>query len=401
MTETEWTKVEGMVIAPNLEPKSLAEALQARSVVAQIEWYAQTPELVGIRVATDDQGNVATLSKRATNPRPGMPLGQLVAELAETFGAEVMIGDVSEDAIQGEGSDPVGELRSQQEELPVRIVEIGRTPASAVPLMAAFEGTDIAELELPADKRLLAAVLPPHRAGWYFGDAPLVTMTMSGDEFQAFFIAEDDPESVVTYNWGMTELMVSGAQGVDVSASPLIQEMVGSRADIQAIHDAVPGIDLDAAFAAAQLRGPAAVEGFVAALGLPSDLAAFLLGNNSLEQIRGAAVHRARGISNAIGRSVDMLIDERSDGSKFWDAYTGAVTSKPWLVPAATAVEAAGGVALVVLGRKRDGRRSAAGRLGTVLGSLMIVDAVAQNLLAKYTARRVHRREQRENLMRP
>lgn len=399
MTDIEWTRVEGMVIGSGLDPMELAKELADRSVVAELEWYAKTPELVGIRVATDGE-KVATLTKRGRVFHPGPSLDELVNELAKGLKVEVMIGGMTVDATPEESPTEIVDEPESTPKTPTRIIEIGHTPASAVPLMAAFEGVDIAELDLPEEKRLLASIVPAHRGGWYFGDVPVVTLTMDGDEFQAFLVPEDDPESVVTYNWGMKELLVAGAQGWDKTPES-VQHLVGARPEITAIHDAVPGIDAEAAFEATQLRGTAAVRKLVAALGLSSDVADFLLGTRSIDQISGASVHRARGISNAIGRSVDILIDERQEGSPFWDGYTNLVTSKSWLIPALTALEAVGGLALLIVSRKRDGSRSVAGKIGTVAGSLLMMDSVAQNALAKYMGLKANRRSERSERVQP
>ncbi len=391
MTDKTWERVEGMVIAPDLDPKKLAKDLKDRGVVAQLDWFQATPSLVGISVGVQD-GAVATLSKRGKHLKPGPQLVDLVGELAKSLRGEVMIGEASvfemdEDAPSVQEA---AETEQQNDEL-VRLVEIGRTPASAIPLLAAFEGVDIAEVQLPDDKRLLAAQLPGNRQDWYFGDLPLVVLSMRGDEFKAFFVEADDPESVVSYNWGMEELTVAGAQGWELEIPENVEVLVGTRADIETIHQAVPGVDVEAAVEASTLRGPAAVRKFVRALGLRSDIAEFLLGNIGVQQISGATVHQARGISNAIGRSVDIIIDEKQEGSKFWNVYTDLITSKPWLVPVVTSTEAIVGASLLFAGRKRDGARGGLAKVGTAAGVWLLVDSLAQAALAKYTAMRSYR----------
>lgn len=395
MTETNWSRVEGMMICPHLDPMKLAHHLKREAVLAQIEWYDASPHLVGIRVAWDGQF-VATLSRRGKELKPGPTLESLVEELATKFHAEVMLGDVAVDKIRGDQNDVLSAKR-KKDDTPIRVIEIGTTPSSAVPLMAAFEGVDIAELELPDGKRLMAAQLPAHRAGWYFGDVPLVTLVVQGDEFQAHFMADDDPEGAISYNWGMNEVVIAGAQGWDGAAAQTAHALVGSRPEIEAIHDAVPGVDVEVAFEASQLRGPAAVSKFVEALGLNADISEYLLGENSLDEIAGARVHRARGISNAIGRSVDMIIDERQGESPFWESYTNIVRTRPWLVPLIASVEASAGVGLLAISRKReDGQRSKMGKFGTVIGSLLLMDSISELTLAKYTVWRAERREARE-----
>ena len=383
-----------MVIAPDLEPMDLAAYLKERAILSQIDWYDATPHLVGIRVAIDGD-TVATLDAEDSKIHHGPMLSDLVEDLAETFKAEVMMGDVAVDRIEGDHEDLLA--KHTPSDLPVRVIEIGTSPSSAVPLMAAFEGVDIAEMDLPAGKRLLAAQVPSSRAGWYFGDVPLVTLTTQGDEFQALFVKEDDPEGIISYNWGMNELIIAGAQGWDSPLAQIAHVLVGSQADIEAIHDAVPGIDVDGAFEASRKRGPEAVKKFVESLGLGDDITGYLLGLTSLEQIEGARVHHARGISNAIGRSVDMIIDERQGESSFWNVYTGVVRKRPWLVPLISAVEASVGLSLLALsGKRAEGKRSAIGKVGTIAGALFLFDSVAELVLARHTIWRAERREARE-----
>lgn len=392
MTDNAWSRLDGMVIAPNLDPMEFAKELQSQSVVAQISWFDDSPSLVGIRVATEDE-EVATLGKRAKYLKRGPKLSELVEGLAKKFGAEIMIGDVSYDAIpEGGDTQSLHELSVKTSEEPVRLVEIGRTPASAVPLLAAFEGADIAEMELPDGKRLLAAQLPSHRDEWYFGEAPLVTLTVKGNNFQAVFMDRDDPEHMVNHNWGMNRVTIAGGRGWKHSIPEEVDELVGTRPHIRAIAQEVPGADLGAAFAASTLTGTEAVAEFVEALGLHPHVADFLVSRRNVGEIENAVVHEARGISNAIGRSVDIIIDERNEGSRFWDGYTNLVVGKRWVVPAITAVEAAAGFALLYLSRKRDGRRSGWAKLGTVISAFILTDSVAQNALAKYTVGRVERR---------
>ncbi len=393
MTDNTWERVEGMVIAPDLDPKALAKDLKDRAVVAQLDWFEATPSLVGISVGVRD-GVVATLSSPGEDLEPGPQLVDLVKELAEALHGEVMVGDASFFAMdQDQDTASVQEAATSQDQgdQVVRLVEIGSTPASAIPLLAAFEGVDIAEVQLSGDKRLLAAQLPGNRQDWYFGDLPLVVLSMRGDEFKAFFVGTDDPESIISYNWGMQNLTVAGGCGWDKEIPENAEALVGTRADIEAIHEAVPGIDVDAAVAASAMRGPKAVRAFVSALGLRPDIAEFLLGNIGLQQISGATLHHARGISNAIGRSVDIIIDEKQEGSKFWNAYTDLITSKPWLIPVVTGAEVVVGASLLFAGRKRDGVRGGLARAATAAGVWLLLDSLAQTALAKYTAMRAYR----------
>ena len=405
MAEEVWSKVEGRVIAGTLDPLELAEELKRESVVASLVWYDKTPELVGVTVAAQED-HVATLTKRGRVFKAGPSVEDLAEMIAEKFAAEVLLGDFQVDKFEradeepeAEGDGPEASVTGDDSgdtavPLPIRVAEISATPSSAIPLLAAFEGVDVAELPHDEHRRILLAQVPAHRSGWHFGDAPLVRLTLQGDEFHAHFMPEDDPESVVTYNWGMNEVVVAGAKGWEGKIADEVHDLVGARGDVVAIHDAVPGVDAEGAFEATKMRGSAAVTKFVRSLGLDPQVAEFLLGWLTVEQVSGATVHHARGISNAIGRSVDILLNERKNEASFWDAYTHLVRSKPWLIPTIAVGEIAAATGLLVGGRKRDGVRSTGGKVATVLAVILLVDAVADTTLARLTARRAERHEE-------
>lgn len=396
MTEETWSKVEGMVIAGSLDPMKVAAELKHEGIVASLGWYDATPQLVGITLAAQD-GQVATLTKRGKVLRRGPAIEEVAQKLAETFSAEVMLGDVQVDNFVSEGDG--GELSAADEadslDLPIRVVEISAAPSSSIPLLAAFEGVDVAEMPHDEQRRILLAQIPSRRSGWHFGDPPLVRLTVQGEEFHAHYMPNDDPEGVITYNWGMNEVIVAGAKGWEGEIPEEVLELVGARGDIQAIHDAVPGVDVEAAFEATKMRGSAAVTKLVRALGLPPETGEFLLGWLSLEQVPGTEVHHARGISNAIGRSVDILLDEKSEESSFWEAYKRIVRAKPWLVRAVAVGEAATAAALLYAGRPRNGVRSLGAKVVTGLAGLLLLDAVADTTLARLTLRRIERHEAR------
>ncbi len=376
----EWDRVDGMIITARLEPQEIIDFLTKQQVVAQLDWFAQTPNMMGIRVVSAD-GHVGILKKGSTTVEPGPTMLDFIETTAEAFKAEVMIGDVGIDRLDEEfASLPEPPI---DEETPLRVVEISDTPASAVPLMAAFNGVDIVELGLPGGKRALLAQLPAGRSNWTLGDVPLVTLTSTGDEFQAFLIEDDDPESIVTYNWGMEERIIAGAATGDSVADTVAQMLVGPREDVEAIHDAVPGVGRELAVAATQQRGTLATRSFVSALGLPADVASFLNGEITLDQVDGH-LHQARGVSNAIGRSVDIMLGERKSDTGLWATYTSTVVEKPWLIPMVAAAEATVGLSLLVASRARDGKRTGIQKLGTALGVAMLIDSVGEISLAKY-----------------
>ena len=394
MTDHEWATVEGMIITPDVDPADIAEHLRAEQVLAQIEWFPATPSLVGIRVVSDGE-SVGLLGPDTVQLLPGASLASFVESLAAQFSAEVMLGDQGIDRLPAGFEVPTpAELKDSAL---TRVVEIGPTPASAVPILAAFEGVDISDIELAADSRVLLAEVPAGKPdGWYLGDLPAVILTAGEDGFQVSYLPRDDEdeEGLATYNWAMCEETITGGHAPDAAALELAHRLVGSRPDIEAIMAAVDG-DADAGFQATLRRGDSVATQFVRAMGLPTEVAEFLRGQRTAEDVPGARSHQARGISNALGRTVDIMLDERTGGVSFWDTFSAMVRQRPWQVPLMSAVEVALGVSLLALTRPRGGTRTWTQWLGTSVGSALLADALAEQALVKYVTLREARRAER------
>ena len=201
----DWTRSEGMIIGHDLDPSVVAGELKERAILAQLEWFPSSPQLLGLNVAVADD-RVATVPAGSTEVVPGPTPAELADELAILFEAEVRIGNATADHLP-EGDSPLGKVWPSEDEesevaepTPTRIVEIGRTPASSVPLLAALEGVDLGDLELADDHRALLAELPAEKEGWNFGDLPLVTLSVTDGEFQVFLVTDDHLEHIVSHN---------------------------------------------------------------------------------------------------------------------------------------------------------------------------------------------------------
>lgn len=310
-----WTRIEGMIIGHDLDPSVVATELKERAILAQLEWFPASPQLLGLNIAVAEE-RVATVPADSTEVTPGPTPSQLAEELAILFDAEVRIGNATSDQLP-DGESPLGRVWPSDEDAPetvetapTRIVEIGRTPASSVPLLAALEGVDLGDLELADGHRALLAELPPEKEGWNFGDLPLVTLSMSDGEFQVFLVTDDHLENIVSHNWGMDAAIVPGGHDKASELPTDVTDLVGDRLDLMEIAHAVPGSDADALWASVATTGEESVWKVVRALGLPGSVAGFLLGTTDAEDVEGVSVHLARGISNAIGRSVDIMMGQ-------------------------------------------------------------------------------------------
>ena len=393
MTDTPWTRVEGMMIASQLDPAEVAQALREKDVLVQLEWFEATPQLLGLNVAVAD-GRVATVSEGSTEAVPGLTVTELAQDLAQRFNAEVRLGSEHADALS-QNESPLADFLPDEvddTETPVRIVEIGRTPASSVPLLAALEGVDVADIELEDGYRALLAEIPEEKSGWNFGDLPLVSLTMTDGDLHLYLVTDDHLEHVLTYNWGMTVRIVVGSSSVE-AVDPAVVDLVGDRPALREIAAYVPGADVDALLAAQELRGAEAITGVVQALALPHGVAEFLSGTIEASDVEGAVLHAARGISNAIGRSVDIMMTSTEDAqTAIQKAYMAVVSERPWIISTLATLEAAVGASMLVSTVKTPKPRSGWKIFAGVFGGAMLVDAFAEIALARVMRSKFHRR---------
>lgn len=393
MTDTPWTRVEGMMIASQLDPAEVAQALREKDVLVQLEWFEATPQLLGLNVAVAD-GRVATITEGSTEAVPGLTVTELAQDLAQRFNAEVRLGSEHADALS-QNESPLADFLPDEvddTETPVRIVEIGRTPASSVPLLAALEGVDVADIELEDGYRALLAEIPEEKSGWNFGDLPLVSLTMTDGDLHLYLVTDDHLEHVLTYNWGMTVRIVVGSSSVE-AVDPAVVDLVGDRPALREIAAHVPGADVDALLAAQELRGAEAITGVVQALALPHGVAEFLSGTIEASDVEGAVLHAARGISNAIGRSVDIMMTSTEDAqTAIQKAYMAVVSERPWIISTLATLEAAVGASMLVSTVKTPKPRSGWKIFAGVFGGAMLVDAFAEIALARVMRSKFHRR---------
>lgn len=393
----QWERFHGLMLSNSIDKTKLADFFRARGIVAELVWDPKTSYTVGLRLATRE-GAVGTLAEGATEFTAGPTLQQLADDLAQTFQAEVRLGQARADAWTDKDSgklDVLEEGETTGEPLPVRLVEIGTTPSSAVPVLAAVEGVPLAELEIGEGKRALLAEVPASRPESTFGDLPVVTLRMEGGALKSALIKDDDPDSAARYDWGLQRVLVVGEAGTNKPAPEFVQRLVGARAVIEEIHDAVPGIDVEGAYQAATHRGQRSVREFVAALGLPQDVAEFLLGTLQLRDVMGARISEAGSIRSAIGRSVEKTLEGEGKPVPLWQSYTRMALNHPYLMQAYSSVEAISGTALVALSRMKGDLRPFVRRTAATVGALFLIDSMVQTALSRY-AMTLHYRSEAE-----
>lgn len=386
-TLSDWTRTEGIIIAEHLDPKAVADFINTTNVVASIDWYERTPNLMGLTLAKRD--DLLAGVNDVDEIVPLVHAEDFALEVAQEFNAEVMVGDVSADAVPDDA-----EVDSQPQEPtgePQRIVELVNIPATSIPLAAALLGQDVASIELTDGWHALAYEAEYSQHLGDFGDFPVVTLMVADDEFFASVAEEEDAETPPMYNWSMSTRSLAGGHSGDRVAAEA-EELVGASADLRRIAEVVPGADVPAAEATAQLHGKLAVASFVRALGVPSQVGDYLRGEFGAEDIPDAEMHYARGISNAIGRSVDkILLDPESAENPVWETYHKVAVERPAIVRVIASVEAAVGATLLANAVRIAKPRSGWVKLGGVVGTLMMVDSVAEVMLSRYLGQRAEK----------
>ena len=396
-----WNRTEGVLVAPGSTPDDVAARLRERAVVARLEWYPATAHLLSITLLLDAEGRVAVTPPSRGGVVPGTGVSELVEGLARELGADVTIGPASFNALPEDVELP--EVSAGPAPMS-RTVVVSPLSAYMVPLQATLLERPLAVASAPGiDRRIVmysgeGAELGAF--GWDDESLPAIIFRVDERDITVRAVLTGEPEDDAVYSWSMTSRYVwGGVEEPGPALSALVNEMLTDSTDASLIARAVPDADVEAATAALAVEGIEGLAQMLAALGLPAWVESVLTGRLAPVEVPGVVVHEPRGLSNAVGRSVGlMLADPSVPGSAFWQTYVRAVTETPWLVRAGAALEAGLGGALIGAAIRRRGRT---GRLpgGLIaVGVLLMVDAVAETSLASWTRHKELRRRADEEM---
>ena len=396
-----WNRTEGVLVAPGSTPDDVAARLRERAVVARLEWYPATAHLLSITLLLDAEGRVAVTPPSRGGVVPGTGVSELVEGLARELGADVTIGPASFNALPEDVELP--EVSAGPAPMS-RTVVVSPLSAYMVPLQATLLERPLAVASAPGiDRRIVmysgeGAELGAF--GWDDESLPAIIFRVDERDMTVRAVLTGESEDDAVYSWSMTSRYVwGGVEEPGPALSALVNEMLTDSTDASLIARAVPDADVEAATAALAVEGVEGLAQMLAALGLPAWVESVLTGRLAPVEVPGVVVHEPRGLSNAVGRSVGlMLADPSVPGSAFWQSYVRAVTETPWLVRAGAALEAGLGGALIGAAIRRRGRT---GRLpgGLIaVGALLMVDAVAETSLASWTRHKELRRRADEEM---
>ena len=396
-----WNRTEGVLVAPGSTPDDVAARLRERAVVARLEWYPASAHLLSITLLSDAEGRVAVTPPSRGGVVPGMGVSELAEGLARELGADATIGPASFDALPEDVELP--EVSTGPSPMS-RTVVVSPLSAYMVPLQATLLERPLAVASAPGiDRRIVmysgeGAELGAF--GWDDESLPAIIFRVDERDMTVRAVLTGESEDDAVYSWSMTSRYVwGGVEEPGPALSALVNEMLTDSTDASLIARAVPDADVEAATAALAVEGVEGRAQMLAALGLPAWVESVLTGRLAPVEVPGVVVHEPRGLSNAVGRSVGlMLADPSVPGSAFWQSYVRAVTETPWLVRAGAALEAGLGGALIGAAIRRRGRT---GRLpgGLIaVGALLMVDAVAETSLASWTRHKELRRRADEEM---
>lgn len=380
-----WTRTEGVLITQGANPDEVATFLQAQQVIARLEWHPSSTNLISVNTMTDAKDRVAVTPPQRGGAAAGMSVSELAEMLAHEFNAEAILGPASFDALPEDAQLPdVGGVDDSQ----TRTVVVSPLSAYTVPLQATLLERSL--VVLPAavpERRLVMYTGEGNELGTYGWDdeaLPAVVLSASADDYSVQAIFASDEEDDALYSWSLQSRYVTGSVDKPGKAlQTLLDEVLADGADAAAIAGAVPGADAEKVAQALDTEGAAGLRALVEALGLPSFVSDVLAGELDPQEVPGAVLHDPRGLSNAVGRSVGMMLsDPGTPGSEFWNNYVTTVTERPWLVRTVCVLEASLGGTLVGAALRR---REKAGKLPAGLvaaGVVLMVDAVAEVSLA-------------------
>lgn len=396
-----WNRTEGVLIAPGTTPDEVAACLSGHDVVARMEWYPATSHLVGLALLTDAEGRVAVTPPSRGGVVPGTGVSELAEQVARELGADVTIGPASFNALPDDVALP--EVPSGASDS-TRTVVVSPLSAYTVPLQATLLERSLTVVSVPGiDRRIVMSTGegPGLGAfGWDEESLPALVLTAGDGDMTVRAVRTDDIEDDAVYSWAMTSRYVWGSVAEPGPAlRRLVEELLTDSTDATAIAEAVPGADVEAATVALSTEGAAGMAAMIGALGLPDWVDAVLTGRLAPAEVPGAVVHEPRGLSNAVGRSVGLMLrDPQIPGSALWQSYIYTVTERPWLVRGLVALEAAFGGTLIGKGVQRRQRTGHVSAGLVAVGAVLVADAVVELSMASWARHKELRRRADEEM---
>ncbi len=371
-----WNVQEGAMVAAKLDPRAVCQFFREQNIVAEADWFPDTPHLLGVNVLRNQADGLASLDEAEEPLRVGAALPEVVELLAEKFAADVSIGEYHANKLPSDMPLP---SRSGDREQPVRVVEISSMPVSSVPFCAAAEGKTLGCVTLPEGR--IALCYETIRAdiveGSLISRIPAVGLYVSAHDQRVVAVTSDevaDPEKLAIHSWLLQTQVVPGAvENPDSALEEQIREYLGHSSSPNRIAETA-GCDAHQLAQTFKIAGQDGMVRAIEVMGLPAEVAAFLYGRLELEDVPGIEIFHEPGWARAMGHSVDMRILHSDEDAKTpFGILRKLEIEHPTLMKVANVAQMAVGVGLIgagligLAGKKRFSKLSL---LGGVMLSL-------------------------------
>ena len=313
-----WTVQEGAMVAAKLDPHAVCQFFREQNIVAEADWFPDTPHLLGVNVLRNQADGLASLDAAGEPLRVGAALPEVVNKLAEEFEADVLIGEYQANKIPADKPMP---SRSSDRSQPVRVVEISRMPVSSVPFCAAAEGKTLGCVTLPEGR--IALCYETIRAdiveGSLISRIPAVGLYVSDHDQRIVAVTSDevaDPEKLAIHSWLLqTEVVPGAVENPDPALEEQVREYLGHSSSPNRIAETV-GCDAQQLAETFKITGQDGMVRAIEVMGLPAEAAAFLYGRLDLEDVPGIEIFHEPGWAAAMGHSIDMRILHSDEDAK-------------------------------------------------------------------------------------
>lgn len=371
-----WNVQEGAMVAAKLDPRTVCQFFREQNIVAEADWFPDTPHLLGVNVLRNQADGLASLDEAEEPLRVGAALPEVVELLAEKFAADVSIGEYHANKLPSDMPLP---SRSGDREQPVRVVEISSMPVSSVPFCAAAEGKTLGCVTLPEGR--IALCYETIRAdiveGSLISRIPAVGLYVSAHDQRVVAVTSDevaDPEKLAIHSWLLQTQVVPGAvENPDPALEEQIREYLGHSSSPNRIAETA-GCDAHQLAQTFKIAGQDGMVRAIEVMGLPAEAAAFLYGRLELEDVPGIEIFHEPGWARAMGHSVDMrILHSDEDAKTLFGILRKLEIEHPTLMKVANVAQMAVGVGLIgagligLAGKKRFSKLSL---LGGVMLSL-------------------------------
>lgn len=371
-----WNVQEGAMVAAKLDPRTVCQFFREQNIVAEADWFPDTPHLLGVNVLRNQADGLASLDEAEEPLRVGAALPEVVELLAEKFAADVSIGEYHANKLPSDMPLP---SRSGDREQPVRVVEISSMPVSSVPFCAAAEGKTLGCVTLPEGR--IALCYETIRAdiveGSLISRIPAVGLYVSAHDQRVVAVTSDevaDPEKLAIHSWLLQTQVVPGAvENPDPALEEQIREYLGHSSSPNRIAETA-GCDAHQLAQTFKIAGQDGMVRAIEVMGLPAEAAAFLYGRLELEDVPGIEIFHEPGWARAMGHSVDMRILHSDEDAKTpFGILRKLEIEHPTLMKVANVAQMAVGVGLIgagIIGLAGKKRFSKLSLLGGVMLSL-------------------------------